>query len=230
MIVIGAIFGAINGFAVVKLKMPAFIATMSTMLIGSAFAIWFTAQFNDLAASIGGLPKAFFVLGGSGNAFLVPVVITLVVFLFANWLLRKTKFGRHVYAVGTNPKTAFISGIPVKKTIFLMFLLCGIFAGIEGVLLTARNQAGMSGLGSTMFINIVAAVIIGGTSVSGGFGGMRQTLLGVLFIVLMNNGMNLIGVSWYVIALVQGILIFIATMIDYFIKNTRVKSSSKLKA
>lgn len=223
MIAIGGLFGTVNGLAVTRLKMPAFIATMSTMLMGAAFAIWFTSQFNDRAASIGNLPQAFFVLGGKGNFFFVPVLIALAMMLLADWLLTKTRFGRNVYAVGTNPKATFISGIPVKKTIFFMFLISGLYAGVEGIILTARNQAGMSGLGSTMFINIVSAVIIGGTSVSGGFGGIKQTFLGTLFIVIMNNGMNLIGVEWYVLMLIQGILIFAATLIDFVLKNTRTR-------
>ena len=229
MIAIGALFGVINGISIIKLKMPSFIATLATQLIGSAFAVWFTSQFNDRAASIGGLPKSFFIIGGTGDWFIVPVVISVAMLLLAHWMLTKTKFGRNVYAVGTNPKTSFISGIPVKKTIFLMFLYCGIFAGVESVLLTARNQAGISGLGSTMFINIVAAVIIGGTSVLGGFGGMIQTLLGVCFIVIMNNAMNLIGVDWYTILLTQGLLILAATLIDYFIKQPREHHARSLK-
>ena len=131
--------------------------------------------------------------------------------------------------MGTNPKTSLISGIPVKKTIFLMFLFSGMFAGVEGILLTARNQAGISGLGSTMFINIVAAVVIGGTSILGGFGGMIQTLLGVCFIVIINNAMNLIGVDWYTILLIQGLLILLATFIDYLIKHPRQSRRHSLK-
>jgi len=110
--------------------------------------------------------------------------------------------------------------MPVKRTIFFLFLISGTFAGIQSVLLTARNQAGISGMGSTIFIYLIASVIIGGTSVTGGFGGVRQTFLGVLFISLMNNGMNMLGVEWYIIALFQGILIFIATLFDYLIKKS----------
>ena len=221
MILIGAIVGAVNGISVIRLKIPAFIATMSTMLIGSATAIWLASVVSEHASSsIGGLPRAFFVLGGLGNAFFIPIAISLLVILFADWLLKKTKFGRQVYAVGTNPKASFISGMPVKRTIFFLFLISGTFAGIQSVLLTARNQAGISGMGSTIFIYLIASVIIGGTSVTGGFGGVRQTFLGVLFISLMNNGMNMLGVEWYIIALFQGILIFIATLFDYLIKKS----------
>ena len=219
-LLVGAIFGTINGLAVVRLKMPSFIASMATMLIGQAFALWF-ASFALGKTSIGGLPKAFIALGGSGNYFFVPIVIALCMWGIADFLLKRTKFGRDVYSVGTNPKAAHISGIKVKKTVFWMFMLSALFASVESILLTARNQAGMSNLGSTMFLNIVSAVVIGGTSVSGGFGGVRQTFLGSLFIVLINNAMNLIGVEWYTIMLVQGLLILLATILDYMVKNSR---------
>lgn len=145
----------------------------------------------------------------------------------ADFILTKTKLGRDIYAVGTNPTAAFISGVSVKKTIFWMFMLTAVFSSVESIILTARSAAGMSGLGSTMFINIVSAVIIGGTSVSGGFGGVRQTLLGALFIVIINNAMNLIGIEWYTIMLCQGLLILAATVIDYFIKKSRMLGKGK---
>ena len=220
MLLIGAIFGAVNGFAVTRLKMPSFISSMATMLVGAAFATWFASAVCK-KTSIGGLPGGFTALGGAGNYFFIPIVIALLMWLLADFLLKKTKFGRDVYSVGTNPKAAFISGIHVKKTIFWMFMISGLYAAVESILLTARNQAGMSSLGSTMFLNIVSAVVIGGTSVSGGFGGVRQTFLGAVFIVLINNAMNLIGVEWYTIMLIQGLLILLATVIDFVVKNSR---------
>lgn len=227
MLLIGVLFGLINSFAIIKLKMPAFIATMATMLIGSAFAYWFASRVNSGKTSIGGLPAVFVALGGSGRFFLVPIVITAVMWFLADFILTKTKLGRDIYAVGTNPTAAFISGVSVKKTIFWMFMLTAVFSSVESIILTARSAAGMSGLGSTMFINIVSAVIIGGTSVSGGFGGVRQTLLGALFIVIINNAMNLIGIEWYTIMLCQGLLILAATVIDYFIKKSRMLGKGK---
>lgn len=223
MLFIGAVFGAINGFAVTRLKMPSFISSMATMLIGAAFATWFASAVCN-KTSIGGLPEMFTILGGTGNYFFVPIIIALLMWLLADFLLKKTKFGRDVYSVGTNPKAAFISGIHVKKTVFWMFMISGLYAAVESILLTARNQAGMSNLGSTMFLNIVSAVVIGGTSVSGGFGGVRQTFLGAVFIVLINNAMNLIGVEWYTIMLVQGVLILLATVLDFVVKNSRSRA------
>ncbi|MBU9735456.1 ABC transporter permease [Diplocloster agilis] len=218
----GVVFGIINGAAVTRLKMPSFIVTLVMQMIGSGAAVLFVnsiAAEATLSATIAGLPPAFGVLGGLGNWFFVPVLIAAAVFLFSDWLLTKTRFGRNVYAVGTNARTAEVSGIPVKKTIFLLFVLCGLYAGISSILATARNQSGIPTLGDKMFLNIIGAVIIGGTSVLGGSGGVRQTLLGVIFMSLMTNVMNLMNVTWYIILLVQGILIFVVAMMDYVMKR-----------
>jgi ribose/xylose/arabinose/galactoside ABC-type transport system permease subunit len=218
MVGIGCLMGLFNGFAVVVLKIPSFIATLATMMIGNGIAVWFTSLVAQ-RASIFGLPDAFFKLGGDGGLFYIPVIIAVIMILFTFWLLKHTIFGRRVYAVGTNPKASFISGIPVKKTIFMLCLLSGLYAGIASVIATARNQAGLPSLGDKAFIDIIASIIIGGTSVFGGFGGAIQTLLGVLFITLMNNVMNLLGVDWYVVSLIKGIFIFIAAFVDIFVRR-----------
>jgi ribose transport system permease protein len=218
MVLVGALTGAVNGFAVVILKIPSFIATLATMMIGSGLAVWFTSIVTDRAA-ITGIPSGFFNIAGEGNFLWLPILITVVVVGFSYWLLKYTLFGRRVYAVGTNPKTAFISGIPVKKTLFFMILLSGIFAGIGSIIGTARNQAGIPSLGDRVFIDIIASIVIGGTSVAGGSGGVKQTIYGVLFITLLNNVVNVLGIEWFIISLVKGILVLIAAFVDYFTKR-----------
>lgn len=215
MIASGALLGVVNGFSVVVLKMPSFIATLATMMIGSGAAVWFTSIVAE-RASIYGLPNAFFILGGDGGHTFVPVIIAVVAVIFAHWLLTYTLFGRHVYAVGTNPKTAFISGIPVKRTVFMIMLISGVYAGLGSIIATARNQAGLPSLGDKVFIDIIASIIIGGTSVFGGAGSVIKTVYGVLFITLMNNVVNLLGMDWYVISLVKGGLVLLAALIDLF--------------
>jgi len=218
MVGIGVLVGALNGFSVVVLKMPSFIATLATMMAGSGVAVWFTSLVAE-KASIIGLPEPFFILGGDQGYTFLPVIITLVVVLLAHWLLSKTLFGRWVYAVGTNPRAAFISGMPVKRTVFSLMLLSGLCAGIQSVLATARNQAGIPTLGDRVFIDIVASIIIGGTSVFGGSGSIVKTVYGVLFITLLNNVVNLLGIEWYVINLIKGILVLVAAFIDVFSKR-----------
>jgi ribose/xylose/arabinose/galactoside ABC-type transport system permease subunit len=218
MVSIGLLVGAINGLSVTVLKMPSFIATLATMMAGSGVAVWFTSIVAE-KASIIGLPERFFILGGDQGYIFLPIIIAVSLVLIAHWLLSTTLFGRRVFAVGTNPKAAFISGMPVKRTVFLLMLLSGLCAGIQSVIATARNQAGIPSLGDRVFIDIVASIIIGGTSVFGGSGGVIKTVYGVLFITLLNNVVNLLGIEWYVISLIKGILVLIAAFIDVFSKR-----------
>lgn len=219
MILVGAIMGAFNGIAIVKLKMPSFIVTLATMMIGSGAAIWYTNS-----QTINGLPKTFLEIGNGSVLFIpIPVIISAIVIAATHFILKYTKFGRQVYAVGTNPKTALISGMPVKTIIFKMCLISGTCAGIASIVMSARNQVGMPTLGNLMFIDIIASIVIGGTSVFGGVGGVIGTLYGVLFITLMNNCLNLIGVPWYVISIVKGAIVIFAAFMDSISKQLSEK-------
>jgi ribose transport system permease protein len=222
MLMIGVIVGLINGLAVSRLKIPSFIATLATQLAFSGIAVLFTSIVTD-KPSIAGLPDAFFIIGGEGKFFFVPIVISLCIWGLSYWMLKYTNFGRKLYAMGVNPKTAYISGMPVKDTILKIMVLSGLYAGIASILATSRNQVGVSSLGDKMFITIIACVIVGGTKISGGFGGVKQTLFGVLFITLLNNTMNLLGVEWYIIMLEQGVLILLAAVLGFLLnKQQRV--------
>jgi ribose/xylose/arabinose/galactoside ABC-type transport system permease subunit len=159
------------------------------------------------------------VLGGEGRFFFVPILIALSVWLFSWWLLERTLFGKRVYAIGVNPKASFISGLPVKRTIFLLMVISGALAGLASVIATARNEVGMSSLGDKMFLTTIASVIVGGTNTSGGHGGVMRTLLGVLFITLLNNALNLLGVGWYTMMIVLGGLILLSAITSYLLKG-----------
>jgi Ribose/xylose/arabinose/galactoside ABC-type transport systems, permease components len=220
MIGIGLIVGLINGIAVANLKIPSFIATMATNLVFSGLAVLLCMNLTG-KSSIYGISKQFFVLGGSGKYFIVPIAVSAVCCLLCHWLLRSTKFGRDVYAIGINNVCAEVSGVKVKKVTVSIMLLSGLFAAVEGILLTARNEAGVASLGDKMFLAIIACVIVGGTSTSGGFGGIKQTLYGVLFITLLNNTMNLLQVEWNLLMLFQGILILVATLVGINVKKSK---------
>jgi ribose/xylose/arabinose/galactoside ABC-type transport system permease subunit len=219
MVILGSIVGVINGFAVVKLKMPSFIATLSTQLVFSGLAVLSASRVTS-TASIIGIPPVFYMLGGVGSIW-PPIVIAAGVFAFTDWLLSKTYFGRSVIMVGTNPKASYISGINFKRVIFILFLLSGAYAGIQSIILTARNQSGLASLGDRMYIDIMASIIIGGTSIFGGYGGAKNTLYGVLFVVLISNVMNLLGLDWYVTFTVKGLLIVVAALVDVFTSMRR---------
>lgn len=214
----GLLVGALNGLAVTRLKMPSFVATLATQLVIGGLAVQFTSMVST-TSSIAGLPDAFFVLGGEGRFFFVPILIAIAVWLFSWWLLERTLFGKRVYAIGVNPKASFISGLPVKRTIFLLMVISGVLAGLASVIATARNEVGMSSLGDKMFLTTIASVIVGGTHTSGGHGGVMKTLLGVLFITLLNNALNLLGVGWYTMMIVLGGLILLSAITSYLLKG-----------
>ncbi|HEY3344149.1 MAG TPA: ABC transporter permease [Anaerolineaceae bacterium] len=213
MVAVGGLVGAVNGLSVVFLKMPSFIATLASMMVANGLAVYFASVVSETAA-INGLPSAFFVVAGDKGNLLIPILLTVACSAVTYWLLSSTIFGRHVYATGTNPKTSFISGVPVKKTIFMLMLISGLFAGVEAIYATARNQSGLPSLGDKVFIDIIAAIIVGGTSIMGGSGGIKQTLYGVIFITLLNNVVNLLGVDWTIISLLKGVLVLVAAVID----------------
>ena len=225
MVLLGGLVGTINGFSVTWLKMPSFIVTLSMQLVVSGVAIYISSQVSTMA-SIANLPTAFNHIGGN-RYFFIPIIIAAAVFFFTDWLITRNIFGRYVLYVGSNPRTANISGIKVRRTIFMLFLLSGLYAGMQSILLTARNNAGISSLGSRVFIDVMAAIIIGGTSIFGGKGGARNTLLGVIFIVIIGNIMNLYGLDWFVATLVKGIIIILAALLDILTTRLEVIRSAR---
>jgi ribose transport system permease protein len=210
MLAIGLIVGAINGLSVVFLKMPSFIVTLATMTLCSGAAVWYTKSETIL-----GLPDSFLALAsGSIGPIPIPLVVVGAVVLIGQGSLSLTVFGRRTILVGSNPRTALVSGIPVKPTVFLLFLISGGLAGLAGVLMTARMESGASGHAAQMFIDIIAAIVIGGTSVFGGAGSVVGTYVGVLFLSIVNNILNLMNVSWYYISIFKGALILLAAVAD----------------
>jgi len=210
MLLIGLAVAAINGLSVVFLKMPSFIATMATSLVFGGAAVYYTRS-----ATITNLPRAFTFMGdGTVVGIPFPIILAAVVVLVAQYALSSTVFGRNVYAVGSNPKASFISGVPVKKTIFILFLLSGFLAALGGALMSARLGAGTPALGQERLMDIVAAVIIGGTSIFGGSGTVLGTVAGALFITILNNSLNLVGIPWYMVIIVKGAVIFFIALFD----------------
>ena len=218
-ILIGILFGFMNGISVSKLKMPSFVATLATQLIGSGLAVWLGNIWFKGAVSLGGLPESFRLLGGKGDMFWIPLIIAIVVFVLFQWIISKTKYGKQIYAIGINPRTAEISGVPVKKNILKLFLISGILAGLASLIYTSKNGAGVPTLGDEMFIDIVGSVVIGGTNPAGGFGSVKNTLYGVLFLTLVSNILNLMGVDWYYVDFIKGILVVAAAVLNLTLKK-----------
>jgi ribose/xylose/arabinose/galactoside ABC-type transport system permease subunit len=209
MLGIGIGIGALNGLTVTRLRMPSFIATMATQLIFAGLALWYTQS-----ATIGGLPKPFLLIGrGAVFGIQMPVFIMFAVVAITAFVLHRTVLGRYIFSVGTNHRTSLISGIPVKKTIFTLFLFSGGLAAISGIIMTSRSGAGMPALGKGMLMDIVGAVVIGGTAVTGGSGSILGTAVGAALIIVLNNSLNLLGIEWYVINALKGVMITLVALL-----------------
>lgn len=207
---IGALFGAFNGAAVAWLRLVPFITTLATLGIARGLTLFVSggqAAFD--------LPEAFLWLGGARVwGIPVPVIVMALVYILGIIVLRKTTFGHKVYAVGGNPEAARLAGIKVRRILFSVYVLSGAMAALASVLLIGRLQSATPASGTGLELDVIAAVVIGGTSLFGGRGSLVGTLLGVLLIATINNGLVLLNVSPYLITMVQGAIIFLAVLLD----------------
>ena len=216
MLVVGAIMGMINGISVAKLKMPAFMVTLTTMMFFSGFAIWLTRS-----QSIYNLPDLLVdapyqnILGLP-----IPIYIGLSVFLLAFYLLNKTMIGEWIYAIGTNIKTSWISGVNIPSTIVIVYMISGVCASLGSVIYTARLETGSPVMGQNILLDVIGAVIIGGTSLFGGKGKLQWTAAGAFLMTMLDNSLNLVGMSYFLIMIVKGGVILLTA----FFNQSRVSS------
>ena len=207
---VGAFIGAFNGFLATVLKFNPLIATFGTMSIITGFSLVLT----------GGLTKSMmlpeFNYIGVGRIFNVPIpLIIMIVVMFLLWLLMsKTKFGRFLYASGNNPDASLLLGVPVVKVQFYLYVLSGLSGAIAGVLLTAMLGAAAPNAAGSHLLTIIAAIILGGTSLYGGIGSVWGTLFAVLILGTINNGLTLMNVSssWQEVA--KGTVLILAVGLD----------------
>ena len=219
-IIIGTLVGAVNGLIIANTKIPPFIVTLAMMNIGRGFARIYTNATTIL------VNDELFIWIGSGKIFgeiPVQLLFMVVVVIIKGLILNKTKFGRNIYAVGDNQQAAVYSGINSKKVIFLVFTLSGLFAACAGILSAARTFSGQFNVGDGAEMDAISAVVLGGTSMTGGVGRISGTLIGCLVIGILNNGMNLMGIdsSWQYV--VKGIVVLLAVYIDYIKKEKSKK-------
>ena len=202
-ILAGGFAGLINGLIIARARVPAFIATLGMLVSARGAALVLSG-----GLPIAGLPRQFLTLGaGYLGPFPIPTVIAVVAFLLAHVILSRTRFGRYVYAMGSNEEAAVLSGINVAKYKMLVYITSGLFAGVAGVILTARVISGQPTLGEVQELYSIAAVVIGGGRISGGVGGIGTTMMGVLVLGILGNGLNLIQVSSYIQNIVIGAII-----------------------
>ncbi|MEK9198110.1 ribose ABC transporter permease [Ureibacillus sp. 179-F W5.1 NHS] len=211
-LIIGLILGAINGVIITKGKVAPFIATLATMTIYRGLTLVYTD-----GRPISGLGDHYsFQLFGKGYflGFPVPVVTMVIAFVILYFILQKTTFGRRVYAVGGNEEAAKLSGIHTDKVKIAVYAITGFLAALAALILTSRLNSAQPTAGESYELDAIAAVVLGGTSLNGGKGWIFGTLIGALIIGVLNNGMNLIGVSSFWQQVVKGIVILIAVLMD----------------
>jgi ribose transport system permease protein len=211
-ILLGAIMGIINGILVSKGKMAPFIVTLATMTIFRGLTLVYT----DGKPITGIGDSVMFQMLGRGYFLGVPVpaVVMIIAFMILWFLLHKTSFGRKTYAIGGNERASRISGIKVDRVKVAIYGLAGTMAAIAGAILTSRLNSAQPTAGQSYEMDAIAAVVLGGTSLSGGKGRLFGTLVGVLIIGTLNNGMNLLGVSSFYQQVVKGAVILIAVLLD----------------
>ncbi len=210
--VVGLVAGAVNGLLVTAGGMAPFIATLATMTIyrGATLVVTDGNPITGLGDSL------LFQLFGKGYFFGIPVpaVTMLITFVILYIILNKTVFGRETYAIGGNETAAALSGIKVNRRKIMIYALSGLMSAIAGIILASRLDSAQPTAGETYELDAIAAVVLGGTSLMGGKGRIVGTLIGVLIIGVLNNGLNLVGVSSFYQQIIKGLVIVVAVLID----------------
>ncbi len=212
---IGAVAGFFNGFFIARCHLQPMIVTLATMSIFSGATLVFT---NGATESLGKSANAMALKTiGQGNIFgviPVPVIVMLVVFAVAFYLLNETSFGRHVYAIGGNEDASYLSGINVIRVKIICHTICGLLAGLAGVVLVARVGSAQPTAGDGYEMDAIAAAVIGGTSLRGGEGHILFAMVGAIIIGVLNNILNLKNVTSYWQTVVKGVVILLAVLLD----------------
>ncbi len=207
---VGALAGFVNGVGVARFRLPPFVATLGMLSIARGLTMLWTGGFpiTDLGASFGFL--------GTGTALGVPMPVWITAVLVGVFIVvtQRFVFGRHVYALGSNELTARLTGLPIARLRILVYTLAGALAGVAGLIVTARLDSAQPNAGLGYELDSIAAVVIGGTSLSGGRGTILGTVLGCLIIGVLNNGLFLLNVSPFWQQVIKGLVILVAVAVD----------------
>jgi ribose transport system permease protein len=213
-LIFGALIGLFNGYIISHTTIPPFIVTLSTQIVIRGVSYLLTGGQPAQSTS-----NAFNNMGtGSVLGLPIPVIIVMVVFIILYMILNKTVFGRHIYATGGNREAAKYAGVNTKWVTMRTFMISGIMAALAGVVLAARLYSGQPSVGEGFERDAIAASVLGGTSFNGGIGTLSGTVIGVLIIGILNNGMNLLKISSYWQFVVKGCCILGAVYLDYLKK------------
>jgi ribose transport system permease protein len=212
-LIIGALLGCFNGILISKLKLQAFIVTLATMTMFSGL----TMIISDGIPAMGitkNAPVLDFFSQGSILGIPFPMFVLIVFYILLLILLQNTVFGRGVYAIGGNEEVARLSSLPTNRIKTLVYVISGVMSSLAGVILTSRLSSSQPTAGTGFELDAIAAVVIGGTSLAGGRGRLFGTFIGILIIGVLNNGLNIIGVSAFYQQFIKGLVILFAIILD----------------
>lgn len=210
------ILGLFSGSMVAYFGVPSFVVTLGMMMVASGFAYMISG-----GLSIYQIPSAFDWLGRGNGFFGIPnaVVLMVLLYVFAHFVMSRTTAGRYIYAVGGNPEAARLSGVPVKRILLWVYTVSGALAGLGGVVMASQFRSGDPKYGLMYELYVIAAVVVGGTSLAGGRGKVFGTLIGAFIIAVIQNGMNLTGVQSYTQKVVLGLVLLAAVLLDMLKKR-----------
>ena len=219
-IAVGLLCGSIVGYFIAYWNLQPFIMSLVMMSAARGMALVLTN-----GVPVAGFPPVFAFLGTGwvwGIPF--PVILAIVCYLIFGFTLKRLRLGVHIYAVGGNAEAAHFSGVNVKKVKIVVYALSGFLAAVAGIIMTSRLNSGQPILGEMMELDAIAAVVIGGTAMTGGQGGLFGTIIGVLIIIFLHNGLNILGVSafWQKVAI--GLVILVAVLVDQLRQRMRARA------
>jgi ribose transport system permease protein len=214
---VGALCGLANGLLISYGRLPAFIATLGMMSVARGTALFYTE-----GRPISGFSTEFrFLATGEIASIPAPVLIMVIIYVIAHFVLHRTKLGRYAYAIGGNEEAAMLSGINTKLIKTIIYALCGFLSALAAVILTARLNSAQPIAGMMYELDAIAAVVIGGTSLMGGEGKISGTLIGAFIMGILRNGLNLLGLSSFTQQIVIGSVIILAVLIDMTLRKDR---------
>jgi ribose transport system permease protein len=210
-LLVGMLIGAVNGYVAATTVIPPFIITLATMNIarGAAYVLTDGKPVRVMSDSFN-----FIGSGYIGGVLPTPVLYLIILLIVCYLIMNKTKLGRHMYAVGGNAEAAKFAGINIKKVKFFAYTFSGLMAAVAGIVLASRMFSGQPTAGNAAELDAIAAVVLGGTSMTGGYGRIGGTVIGALIIGVLSNGLNLMGVSSFWQFIVKGIVILVAVYAD----------------
>lgn len=231
-IVFGAIIGAINGLIITKFNVAPFITTLGIMYIARGIAMLRNkgATFANITGKEGLNNTGFEIIGRSIAGIPISAVILLVLAIVTGFILKYTKFGWHIYAVGGNQRTADLSGVKSNKIKIYVYIISGMCAAIVGIIASSQLVASQPATGESWEMNAIAAAVLGGTSMSGGIGTIGGTIVGAFVIGVINDGMVMMGISEFWQMIIRGAVIILAVIIDQFQRNLQNKIAMQARS